>query len=153
MIRNWNAVVAKTDRVIHVGDFAHRCDPKRLRAIFSQLNGAKFLCPGNHDDATTRSLPWAGIKEIMPIVVDGTRIVACHYAMRTWPGKFRGAIHLYGHTHNRLPGTSTSLDVGVDAWDFRPVSLPEIMARLAMLPPSVDVETDIEPDTDGGFKP
>ena len=28
-----------------------------------------------------------------------------------------------------------SLDVGADAWDFRPVTLAEILARMATLPP------------------
>src|SRR5665213_2000698 len=35
MIANWNAVVQRGDNVWHVGDFAHRIDVKRKRAIFS----------------------------------------------------------------------------------------------------------------------
>ena len=46
MIANWNAVVRKDDRVIHVGDFAFKGDPKRLTKIFSALNGQKFLVIG-----------------------------------------------------------------------------------------------------------
>ena len=59
LISNWNAVVTPHDRVIHVGDFAFKCDPKRLRAIFSKLHGQKFLVVGNHDDNKTIALPWA----------------------------------------------------------------------------------------------
>lgn len=145
LIANWNAVVGPKDRVIHLGDFAHRCDPRRKGAIFGRLHGQKFLVPGNHDDAATTSLPWAGVKEILQIVVDGVRIVCCHYAMRAWPGANRGAVHLYGHSHGRLAGTSRSCDVGVDSWDFRPVSLAEIQLRLAMLPANEDVENNPEP--------
>jgi calcineurin-like phosphoesterase family protein len=41
---------------------------------------------------------------------------------------------LYGHSHGRLPGTRTSLDVGVDCWSYLPVTLDEIRDRLATLP-------------------
>ena len=51
--------------------------------------------------------------------------------MRSWPGAFRGAIQLFGHTHNLLPPTTQSCDVGVDAWAYRPVCLDEILERLA----------------------
>jgi calcineurin-like phosphoesterase family protein len=134
MIANWNAVVAKNDNVWVVGDFAYRTDVKRKRAIFSQLYGSKHLVPGNHDDNDTLSLPWASIGQIRQIVVDGQKIVLCHYGMRTWPGSRRGAIHLYGHSHGTLPGNHQSLDVGVDCWDFRPVSLPQIREVLEREP-------------------
>jgi calcineurin-like phosphoesterase family protein len=134
MIANWNAVVAKNDNVWVVGDFAYRIDVKRKRAIFSQLYGSKHLVPGNHDDNDTLSLPWASIGQIRQIVVDGQKIVLCHYGMRTWPGSRRGAIHLYGHSHGTLPGNHQSLDVGVDCWDFRPVSLPQIREVLEREP-------------------
>jgi calcineurin-like phosphoesterase family protein len=134
MIANWNAVVARGDNVWHVGDFAHRCDPKRKRAIFSRLNGSKHLVPGNHDDGDTLALPWASIGQIRQIVVEGQKIVLCHYGLRTWPGSRRGAIHLYGHSHGTLPGNAQSLDVGVDCWDFRPVTLAEIKEVLEREP-------------------
>jgi calcineurin-like phosphoesterase family protein len=134
MIHNWNAVVEPGDNVWHVGDFAYRCDPKRQRAIFSRLNGSKHLVPGNHDDKDTLSLAWASIGQIREITVDGQRLVLCHYGLRTWPGSRRGALHLYGHSHGTLPGNSQCLDVGVDCWDFRPVTLPEIRAVLEREP-------------------
>lgn len=152
MIDLHNSVVNRTDRVVHVGDFAHRCEPRRLRAIFGKLNGAHFLVPGNHDDGATLALPWAGVQpHVWNVSVDGVRIVCCHYGLRVWPGMRRGAIHLYGHSHGKLPGNNASLDVGVDCWDFRPVSLPEIKARMEMLPAPVDSEVDdIE---NGGVQP
>ncbi len=54
--------------------------------------------------------------------------------MVTWNKKRRGYKHLYGHVHAVIPGTSQSLDVGVDAWDFRPVSTGRILAMMARLP-------------------
>jgi len=152
MIEAHNSVVCRSDRVIHVGDFAHRCEPRRLRAIFGKLNGAHFLVPGNHDDAASLALPWAGVQpHVWNVSVDSVRIVACHYGLRVWPGQRRGAIHVFGHGHGKLQGNGSSLDVGVDCWDFRPVSVPEIVARLATLPPLMDPEGD-DPEN-AGVKP
>jgi calcineurin-like phosphoesterase family protein len=42
----------------------------------------------------------------------------------------RGAINLHGHSHGRLAPLRRQVDVGVDAFDFRPVTLAEIRAHL-----------------------
>jgi calcineurin-like phosphoesterase family protein len=147
MIALWNGVVAPEDTVWHVGDFAYRCHPKRAHEIFSRLNGRKFLVIGNHDKGALH-LPWAATPELMAhIAVEGTRIHLCHYAMRTWPGLHRGAIHLFGHSHGRMPGTDRSLDVGVDAWGLQPVSLDAIKVRLKQNPPASDGETELEEES------
>ncbi|CUT11466.1 Phosphohydrolase MutTnudix family protein [Bradyrhizobium sp.] len=139
--------------MIHVGDFAHRCDPKRVRAIFSRLNGQKFLVIGNHDDKATLELGWAAPPQhILNVTDEGQRIVAAHYGLRTWHGIRRGALHIYGHSHGRLPGNSLSCDVGVDCWDLRPVTLAEIRMRLAQSPAPVDGEI-ADPEPDDGMQP
>ena len=130
MIAAWNEVVRPTDTVWHLGDFAHRCDPKRKRAILSQLHGNKHLIVGNHDDGDTQRMGWGSVSQMKDITVDGQRIFMCHYGMRSWPGSHRGTLHVYGHSHGTLPGNSQCLDVGVDVWNFRPCSLPEIGALL-----------------------
>ncbi len=83
LIANWNAIVGGHDFKWHLGDFAHRCDPARLRVIFDRLNGQKFMIVGNQDDVATRALPWqAPPAQMAEIVVDGVRLTLCHYAMR-----------------------------------------------------------------------
>lgn len=94
-----------------------------------------MLVRGNRDRNAAR-LRWDRFCEVARVVVprpDGTPLgVWCsHYAHRDWPGQHRCNIHLYGHSHGRLPGTAASTDVGVDCFDFRPVAIDEILARLA----------------------
>jgi calcineurin-like phosphoesterase family protein len=144
LITYWNAVVRPNDKVWHLGDFAHRADPKRMRVVFDRLNGTKHLVIGNHDKQATQQLPWASQQQMAVLCVDGVRSVLCHYGMRVWPEQRRGAIQLYGHSHGRLPGTSLSIDVGVDCWNYMPVNLKQILDRIKELP-EADPEGDPEP--------
>ncbi|WP_279356723.1 metallophosphoesterase [Methylobacterium indicum] len=140
LIQAWNSRVRPQHDVFFLGDFAMNSSADRCREVFARLNGRKHLIIGNHDKERHLSLGWASEPaDLRTIHVDQVRLVLCHYALRTWNGSWRGALHLYGHSHGKLPGTSRSLDVGVDAWDYRPVSLAEIRERMADTP-----ETDEE---------
>lgn len=131
----WNSAVGATDDVWHLGDLAHKCDQARIEALFRRLRGRKRLVIGNHDHAATLRLPWLEPPTHLAMVkAEGRRLVLCHYGLRVWPGVHREAIHLYGHSHGRLAGTSLSADVGVDSWSFRPASLDEVLARLRTQP-------------------
>ena len=136
LARRWNAVVGTDDEVFHLGDvgFGNR---HRIDDVLGKLKGKKHLCPGNHDyrNDLLRLRAWHSVEPYREIVVDGRFVVLLHYGMRVWNRSHHGSIQLYGHSHGNLPGNSQSLDVGVDCWDYAPVSLPEIVARLATLPP------------------
>lgn len=144
LIANWNARVGRGDRVFHLGDFAFvPSDP-----ILDRLNGQKILILGNHDYGDRIGTKWSGIHEMKHIRVEGIDLVLCHYAMRVWRASHRGAIHLYGHSHGNLPGDSRSLDVGVDSWEYRPVTLGEIRERLATMPPRTEPDHHKEHNDD-----
>ncbi|WP_272481485.1 MULTISPECIES: metallophosphoesterase [Methylobacterium] len=136
LIANWNGVVGPGDTVWHLGDFCYRCSEDYARSVFERLAGRqRFLIRGNHDRIGAR-LPWDGIVDVARVVVriaDGstTGVFCSHYAHLVWPRRHYGDLHLYGHSHGSLPGTATSTDVGVDCFDFRPVTLDEIRVRLA----------------------
>ncbi|MGU3656184.1 metallophosphoesterase [Methylobacterium fujisawaense] len=137
LIANWNRRIRPDSVVYHLGDFAHKCPPARLRTIWNRLTKPKaiHLVPGNHDDATTLSLPWTSVTQgILTMSASNRRFSLFHYALRTWPGIRRGAIHAYGHSHNRMPGFRNTLDVGVDAWGFAPASVDEVIKRAGSLP-------------------
>ncbi len=54
----------------------------------------------------------------------------CHYPLRSWHRMARGAFNLHGHSHGRLAPLPRQVDVGVDVFDFRPVTLAEIRDHL-----------------------
>jgi len=39
----------------------------------------------------------------------------------------KGWINLHGHSHGRMKPLPRQFDVGVDVWDFRPITLREIL--------------------------
>jgi calcineurin-like phosphoesterase family protein len=132
MIARWNERVAPGDLVYHLGDFAFADHEPYL----SRLKGQKRLVVGNHDrtNRVKKAQGWSTVDNLLHIKVGDTPIVLCHYGLRVWNGSHRGALHFYGHSHGNLPGDTQSLDVGVDCWDFRPILLEEIRARLTALP-------------------
>lgn len=136
MIRNWNSRVQPQDTVYHLGDFASG-DRSKIRGILSRLNGKKILIRGNHDKQPSLSDGWHEIHNFLELKQDHSLIVMCHYAMRVWNRSHHGAIMLYGHSHANLPGNNQSLDVGVDCWNYQPVTLAEIQQRMQTLPPYV----------------
>lgn len=143
LVRNWNAVVKRKDIVYHLGDVGHRCSPSYLKKILDKLNGRIYLIQGNHDRTALDPLCRDRFEDIAPLLdvyiqspsarKGRQHIVLCHYAMRVWNKKHWGSWHLYGHSHGMLaedPG-SMAFDVGVDPWDFTPVSYPQIAAKMA----------------------
>ncbi len=135
MIERWNARVGPDDRVFHLGDFCFK-GSKLAERYLERLNGRIVLIQGNHDTENTLHLPrWEAAYALFELISDKTRFVLCHYPLLEWPGVYRGAVHLHGHTHGRLPPTAQRCDVGVDVWDFHPVAPAEILARLATATP------------------
>ena len=148
LIKNWNAKVTKSDVVWILGDFAF-LQEEPLIDTASWLDGEKHVVWGNHDkvfrskkvrDALAKYnfVFHSGLEEIY--VPDSTvpggkqHIVLCHYAMRVWNKSHRGSWQLYGHSHGSLPDDphALSVDVGVDCWNYAPVSyeeLKEVMAK------------------------
>jgi calcineurin-like phosphoesterase family protein len=61
-------------------------------------------------------------------------ITLCHYAMKVWNKAHHGAWQLFGHSHGTLPDdpNALQLDVGVDSWDFTPVTVEQIYDRMAL---------------------
>ena len=130
MVANWNATVGEGDEVWHLGDFALRLKPDAMAALLDRLHGTKHLITGNNDGPATRHLPgWASVQAYAEIMVENTHLVMCHYAFRTWNGMYKGALNLHGHSHGQLKGMPRQIDVGVDVWNFRPITLADIAAR------------------------
>jgi calcineurin-like phosphoesterase family protein len=130
LVENWNNLVQPGDVVYHLGDFAFH-----NHATFAKrLNGQIVLIEGSHDRMSgkdKKAFTWAGPLHVVKI---DPEIVLSHYAMRTWPKSHYGTWHLYGHSHGNLPPLGKSFDVGVDAWDLKPINIDQVRDKINSLP-------------------
>jgi len=128
LIKNYQEVVKPKDSVFFLGDFAMKDHEK----IINRLPGQKHLIIGNHDLKFKNKFAGWGfswVKDVYELKVDSQVIWLSHYAHRTWPRKWKGAWHLFGHSHGRMDDLDKSTDVGVDSWNFYPVSFNQLKKR------------------------
>jgi calcineurin-like phosphoesterase family protein len=128
LIRGWNEIVGDDDEVWHLGDFARRIgDVSRLLLL---LKGRKHLVRGNNDPSGIEAVPgWVSVSDYRELELAGRKLVLCHYPFRTWNGQHRGSINLHGHSHGKLKPLLRQFDVGVDARDYRPVTLDQLLRK------------------------
>ena len=154
MIKRWNAKVGKGDIVYVLGDFIWKAATNEAVSIIRRLNGQIILIKGNHDRflhnaAAKKAL--AGIKDYDDICVtleDGTtrRCILSHYFIPFYNGHRYQAIHLHGHSHlteeaaeevrittelNEKGYDLKIYNVGCMYWNYTPVTLNEILERMA----------------------
>lgn len=159
LIQNWNSVVGPDDVVFHLGDVALG-DKDRWRDIFRRLNGEKILVIGNHDRIFSANSynyqqkfidyynkmfddyydnlqgQWLNdgtIVDLSHFPYDGDSHDKDRYDEYRLPD--RGRILLHGHTHSKEKVTrskrgSLQIHVGVDSWDYRPVSEDEVIKTI-----------------------
>ena len=129
MVARWRERVAPSDDVWHLGDVSVRLRPERLDAILGSLPGTIRLVAGNNDDAVRTHPRWAEVVDYAETELDGTKLVLCHYPLRSWRWQHKGGWNLHGHSHGRLKPLTRQRDVGVDGWRFAPVGLAEVMRK------------------------
>lgn len=139
LIMNWNSVVRPEDTIYHLGDFAFT-DREKVKKILRRLMGNKHFIRGNHDKVMKQEIlghfvTHGDYKEIkVPDAEMDLRqvIVLCHYAFQVWNKSHHGSWHLHGHSHGTLPSPDhmARVDVGVDVWNYFPVSYEQIKQHM-----------------------
>lgn len=135
LIKRFNSKVGPEDTVYDLGDFCFT-NPKKYAG---RLNGNIIRIKGSHDHDIKE--PYMLVIKINNLVDEqGSPLVItlCHFAMRSWQMSHYGSWHLFGHHHGLLPPYGLSFDVGVDCWDFYPISLEQVREKMATLKPIVD---------------
>lgn len=130
LIERFNSVVTPSDETWHGGDFAW----EGAGSILPRLNGRHHLVLGNHDKKHIRGWEFSlfdSVQDVKNVKYYHEKIFFSHYAHAKWPGSHRGSLHAFGHSHGLFPGLGKSMDVGVDALNFMPISFEEVVERLA----------------------
>ena len=147
MVDRWNDVVSDGDEVWIIGDLVLGQLTVNLSAHVWRLKGRKILVPGNHDACwqgqkksrrqVTAYLDLGGISRIVddppPVVLAGQEVQINHFPYEPgipgqpvkfaqWRPKDNGGWLLCGHIHEKWRQDRKQINVGVDAWNFAPVS-------------------------------
>ena len=144
MMERWNATVDEDDDVYVVGDFSFRSG-RAAEWYLSRLKGRKHLIVGNHDWRTLQNDKaislFVSVDSLLEIEDNGKFIVLCHYPFLSWNKDSHGSYNLHGHSHNHLgynlqnrANGRRQFDVGVDANEFKPVSLEAIVKFFEEVP-------------------
>lgn len=133
LIHNWNTMITPRDTVYILGDFFFRIHVEDANEIIKKLKGKKILIKGNHDLKYDESL-FEEICDFKVIKYHKRKFILMHYPLLEWPHYFQRGIHLHGHQHNtsdyNLEMKRQGIlryDVGVDANEFKPISIDEII--------------------------
>jgi len=146
MIQRHNSVVPRNKNIVtlHAGDmFWNTLTEKEAQDILYQLNGSHAFLYGNHDELMERS-PWLRSQFLFVkgenkvggahlLNWQNKKILVSHFAHRVWERSHKGSWHVYGHSHQELPPSGRSFDIGVEGHDYCPWALEEIAQRMETL--------------------
>ena len=138
LIENHNKVVQPTDTIYMLGDVAWKLNIDQLKILFKKLNGIKRVILGNHDNVSyLRNLANQRVIESLHdtcgVTINGQYIWLSHYPHRAWDRSFHGSWQLAGHTHGNCEPYGKSCDVGIDCWNYTPVSFEELKSLMDKL--------------------
>ena len=133
-VRNFNERVKEDDTVIFVGDFCFKNSkngkvgqgtPKTAKEWLKDYNGQWIFVKGNHDGNNSLNTPITKLY----LKFGGERICVVH---KPEEAEDRFRINLVGHVHHawkikRLYDNSFMYNVGVDANNYKPVNITEII--------------------------
>ena len=150
LLANWTDTVSEDDEIWVLGDVAMGRIAETLPPI-AALPGRKHLVPGNHDRC------WPGNRRVRPVDeqmyvdvgfeihpgsvdlhLENVPVVACHFPVAgDSQVEDRFVDHrpvvpadgwlLHGHVHQNWKVNNGQINVGVDVWDFRPVSEEKLL--------------------------
>jgi len=151
LVKNWNAVVKPEDTVYYLGDFSMALRPVELYT--KRLNGRKILIAGNHDwcfpghkksktqekaaNVQQKYLTegWDHILVCDNITIGDEVVSMSHFPWKgdstdtrfdDWRLEDDGGWLLCGHVHEKWQRKNKMINVGVDVWDYKPVSIETI---------------------------
>ena len=131
LISNYRKVVNPDDTVYFIGDLTLAGPMRRyaVESIIQQLPGRKILILGNHDKLDPFTYVDIGFESVHTMLDIGDYILVHDPAIantnlsRNW---------LCGHVHKlfKVAENKRVVNVGVDMWDFAPVSISDIQRLL-----------------------
>jgi calcineurin-like phosphoesterase family protein len=144
LVHRFNECVKPADTTYHLGDFSFLKVPISQK-LLAQLNGEHILILGNHD-RSMKSMLSIGFTQVhynLTRSIQGVDVFMRHVPpaslrscdARDFKPKFMVEpgphdLFLCGHVHEKWRRRGNVVNVGVDQWDYAPVSLDEILGLM-----------------------
>lgn len=156
LIQNINETVGRDDQLWILGDFSFKGNMEDVTKLRKQIVCKHVhLVRGNHDKKYEESRVFESVQDYKELKTDYGKLILFHYPIFSWNGAIHGFAHLHGHIHStgdynesnlqkkyldRFPNAQVQnpdmplriYDVGVDANNYRPISLEEIAKLLKL---------------------
>lgn len=137
LINNINDTLRPGDTLWHLGDVAW--SQQHAYTFFLRLRSDVNVrvLRGNHDNR------WNGYPvhgDVAEIKINNHKFFLSHYPHLSWPNRYHGALHLFGHVHGNTQGVGRSMDVSANMIGYKPISADEVIQKLSVIP--------LKPETD-----
>ena len=152
IILHWNRVVGQEDIVYHIGDLSFGKAEETAETV-NRLLGTKILVRGNHDKRTEtayKKMGFYGVCDEAGLNIQGHVFRMAHLPYRAGQIERHAAKYgefytereegdrtklLCGHVHGAYRRFGADiLNVGVDVWDYTPVSADQVLAEFNLKP-------------------
>lgn len=133
LIRMYNEIVKENDYVFIIGDFSMKTSLHKhyIYQIAQKLNGIKILILGNHDSLNPFDYVEFGFHSVhtsLDIELMGYKFILNHDpAIHVM---CENSILIHGHVHDLYKTMGNCVNVSVEMWDFKPVSIYEIVGLI-----------------------
>ena len=129
IIKNWNKIVTKNDKVFVAGDVSFY-NKEKTTEIINQLYGKKILIKGNHDQRNNQWWVDCGFAEVSnyPIIYNEWLIIRHEHP--TYYNDSMPFFWIYAHVHNTplyKTVTTNTACVSVERWNYTPVEIEKIL--------------------------
>jgi calcineurin-like phosphoesterase family protein len=134
IIDNYNQLITPNDTCYMMGDFAMKGSYSYLCSLMWRLNGKKHYILGNHDNQAhfqqmVNDKVIESCNQVLGVSINKQYIWMSHYPHLTWNKSHHGSWCTHGHNHSSIKPQASPfrVDVGVDAWDYKPVSFDQLV--------------------------
>jgi calcineurin-like phosphoesterase family protein len=125
LIEFYRDIVGPNDVVCWCGDVSLYKTPDEVSELLHSLPGNKILIRGNHDGSHNKCLRMGFdvVLDVLHIRLSGKNLTVSHKPLKK--GQYDD-YNVHGHIHSEAQRNGTHIHVGVDAWEYGPVSVEEI---------------------------
>lgn len=131
LLGNIHKTLQRGDVLLHLGDVAWSqqsfdwfYDNVRKDIVF-------YFIRGNHDNRWT--CPGITQKDVFQLKHREHKFFLSHYPHLSWPNRFHGSLHLFGHVHGNLQGVGRSMDISANMIGYKPISVEEVIEKLSLV--------------------